>query len=56
MARFAANLTLLFNEIPMMQRFGAAKRAGFQGVEILFPYGLPIEDPAPHAAPGWRSC
>ncbi|WBU57881.1 hydroxypyruvate isomerase family protein [Paracoccus sediminicola] len=44
MARFAANLTLLFNEIPMMQRFGAAKRAGFQGVEILFPYDLPIED------------
>ena len=40
MARFAANLTLLFNELPMLQRFEAAKRAGFQGVEILFPYDL----------------
>lgn len=40
MARFAANLTLLFNELPMLQRFEAAKQAGFQGVEILFPYDL----------------
>ncbi|MFV0410691.1 MAG: hydroxypyruvate isomerase family protein [Paracoccus sp. (in: a-proteobacteria)] len=40
MARFAANLTLLFNELPMLQRFDAAHRAGFQGVEILFPYDL----------------
>lgn len=40
MARFAANLTLLFNELPMLQRSEAAKRAGFQGVEILFLYDL----------------
>lgn len=40
MARFAANLTLLFNELPMLERFDAASRAGFQGAEILFPYDL----------------
>ncbi|MFT4013395.1 MAG: TIM barrel protein [Paracoccus sp. (in: a-proteobacteria)] len=42
MARFAANLTYLFTELPMPQRFAAAKRAGFQGVEILFPYDLAV--------------
>ena len=40
MARFAANLTLLFNELPILERFDAASRAGFQGAEILFPYDL----------------
>ncbi|WBU61278.1 hydroxypyruvate isomerase family protein [Paracoccus albus] len=44
MARFAANLTLLFNELPMLQRFDAARQAGFQGAEILFPYDLPARD------------
>ena len=44
MARFAANLTYLFTEYPMLQRFAAAKRAGFQGVEILFPYDLPVKE------------
>ena len=41
MARFAANLTFLFTELPMLDRFAAARRAGFEGVEILFPYDLP---------------
>lgn len=36
--QFAANLTLMFNEVPFMERFDAAARAGFQGVEFLFPY------------------
>lgn len=40
MAKFAANLTVLFTELPMLDRFAAAKRAGFSGVEILFPYDL----------------
>lgn len=40
MARFAASLTYLFTELPMLQRFAAAKRAGFTGVETLFPYDL----------------
>ena len=38
MPRFAANLTLLFPELPFMDRFAAAKAAGFEGVEVLFPY------------------
>ncbi len=38
MPRFAANLTMLFNEVDFMERFGAAARAGFRGVEYLFPY------------------
>lgn len=44
MARFAANLTYLFTELPMLQRFAAARRAGFDGVEILFPYDIPARD------------
>jgi hydroxypyruvate isomerase len=38
MPRFAANLSMLFNEVPFLDRFGAAERAGFSGVEYLFPY------------------
>ena len=38
MPRFAANLTMLFNELPFAERFAAAKAAGFTGVEYLFPY------------------
>ena len=40
MARFAANLTFLFTELPMLDRFAAAKAAGFDGAEVLFPYDL----------------
>lgn len=39
MPRFAANLTMLFNELPFLERFQAAAEAGFHGVEYLFPYG-----------------
>ena len=35
---FAANLTMLFNEVGFVHRFAAAARAGFTGVEYLFPY------------------
>jgi hydroxypyruvate isomerase len=38
MPKFCANLTLLFNEVPFMDRFRAAAQAGFAGVEYLFPY------------------
>lgn len=38
MPKFAANLTLLFTELPFADRFQAAAKAGFDGVEILFPY------------------
>ena len=44
MPRFAANLTAMFTELPMLQRFDAAKAAGFEGVEILFPYDIPARD------------
>ncbi|MGE5265948.1 MAG: 2-oxo-tetronate isomerase [Deltaproteobacteria bacterium] len=40
MPRFAANLSLLFTEVPFLDRFDAAARAGFKGVEFLFPYGF----------------
>jgi hydroxypyruvate isomerase len=36
--KFAANLTMMFNEVPFLQRFGAARNAGFDAVEFLFPY------------------
>ena len=38
MPRFAANLSLMFTELPFMERFGAARAAGFRAVEYLFPY------------------
>ncbi len=38
MPRFAANLTMMFNEVPFLERFGAAAKAGFEAVEFLFPY------------------
>jgi hydroxypyruvate isomerase len=37
--RFAANLTMLFGEVEFLDRFALAARAGFRGVEYLFPYG-----------------
>ena len=39
MPKFAANLTLLFNEVAFLDRFEAAARSGFEAVEYLFPYG-----------------
>ena len=44
MPRFAANLTLLFNEVPFLDRFELAAQAGFQAVEFLFPYAYRAED------------
>ncbi|MEE8266082.1 MAG: hydroxypyruvate isomerase, partial [Acidiferrobacterales bacterium] len=38
MPKFAANLTMMFNEADFLERFEAAARAGFKGVEYLFPY------------------
>ena len=38
MPKFAANLTMLFNEVDFLERFDAAAKAGFRGVEYLFPY------------------
>ena len=44
MPRFAANLSLMFNEVPFLDRFEAAARAGFDAVEFLFPYEHAPED------------
>ena len=38
MPQFAANLTMLFNEVPFLERFEKANKAGFKAVEFLFPY------------------
>lgn len=38
MAKFSANLTMLFTELPFLDRFRAASRAGFRGVEYVSPY------------------
>jgi hydroxypyruvate isomerase len=38
MPKFAANLTMLFNEVPFLERFTRASEAGFEAVEYLFPY------------------
>ncbi|HCB0735053.1 TPA: hydroxypyruvate isomerase, partial [Klebsiella pneumoniae] len=38
MPKFAANLSMLFTELPFLERFAAAARAGFEAVEFLFPY------------------
>ena len=44
MPRFAANLTMLFSELPFLDRFAAAEAAGFSGVEYLFPYDFDKAD------------
>ena len=41
MPRFAANLGWLFTDRPLLERFGAAARAGFKAVELQFPYAEP---------------
>ena len=44
MPRLAANLTMLFTEFPFLDRFERAARAGFKGVEFLFPYAFAAHD------------
>lgn len=46
MPKFAANLTMMFNEVPFLQRFSAAAEAGFTAVEFLFPYEHTAEEVA----------
>ncbi|NLS04039.1 TIM barrel protein [Rhizobium sp. P32RR-XVIII] len=43
MPKFAANLTMMFNEVAFLDRFAAAAKAGFTAVEFLFPYDHPPE-------------
>lgn len=35
---------MLFTEVPLLQRFGAARQTGFDAVEVLFPYDDPVPD------------
>jgi 2-dehydrotetronate isomerase len=44
MPKFAANLSMLYQEIPFLDRFQAAARDGFQAVEYLFPYAFSADD------------
>ncbi len=44
MPKFAANLTMLFTERTFLERFEAARNAGFSAVEFLFPYAWPAEE------------
>jgi hydroxypyruvate isomerase len=41
MLKFDPNLRWLFTEVPMLERYEAAARAGFKGVEVAFPYEFP---------------
>ncbi|EKN4029707.1 2-oxo-tetronate isomerase [Yersinia enterocolitica] len=43
MPKFAANLSMMFTEVPFLERFKSAKDAGFGGVEFLFPYDYPAD-------------
>lgn len=44
MLRFDPNLRWLFTELPMAERYAAAAKAGFKGVEVAFPYQDPARD------------
>jgi hydroxypyruvate isomerase len=43
MLKFTANLSLLFTEVPLLERFKMAKQHGFTAVEIQFPYSLNVQ-------------
>jgi len=44
MPRFAANISLMFTEVPFLERFDRARAAGFEAVEFLFPYAHPAAE------------
>jgi hydroxypyruvate isomerase len=43
MPQFAANLSMLFTELPFIERFARAAHAGFNAVECQFPYEVNVE-------------
>ncbi|HEV8353218.1 MAG TPA: hydroxypyruvate isomerase [bacterium] len=43
MPKFAANLTMLFTELPFLERFEAAAHSGFRAVEYMFPYAEDVD-------------
>lgn len=48
--KFSANLSMMFTDLPFLDRFAAAGAAGFRAVEFLFPYEHPAETVARRAA------
>jgi len=44
--KFAANLSMMFQDLGFLDRFDAAARAGFKGIEFLFPYDHTPEEVA----------
>ncbi len=44
MPRFSANLGFLWPDLPLIERVGAAARAGFKAAEFHFPYAVPAEE------------
>ncbi len=44
MPRFAANLSMLYNEHEFLDRFAAAAKDGFKAVEYLFPYAFDAQE------------
>ncbi len=44
MPKYAANISMMFNELPFLERIDAAAAAGFLAVEFLFPYDYKAED------------
>lgn len=44
MPKFSANLSMLYTELPFLDRFEAAARANFKAVEFLFPYAYAAKD------------
>jgi hydroxypyruvate isomerase len=44
MPQFAANLSMMYPELPFLDRFAAAAQDGFKAVEFLFPYAWPAEE------------
>ncbi|MDC9720031.1 MAG: TIM barrel protein [Gammaproteobacteria bacterium] len=44
MLKLCANISMLFNELPFLQRYQAAADSGFKGVECLFPYAFNIDE------------
>jgi hydroxypyruvate isomerase len=44
MPKFSANLSMLFTEVPFLDRFALAAKAGFEAVEFLFPYAFSAQE------------
>ena len=44
MPRYAANLTMLYTEVPFLDRYALAAEDGFEAVEFLFPYAWPASE------------